>query len=62
MTVESPSDAEADVVVSHIDGRGVARITINRPSVHNAWNPQVVAALTNAVESVSASLMCVRWC
>ena len=54
MAVESPSDAEADVVVSHIDGRGVARITINRPAVHNAWNPQVVAALTNAIESVSA--------
>ncbi len=54
MAVESPSDAEADVVVSHIDGRGVARITINRPAVHNAWNPQVVAALTNAIDSVSA--------
>lgn len=54
MTFESPSDAEADVVVRHIDERGVARIAINRPNVHNAWNPEVVAALSDAVEAVSA--------
>ncbi|TKT73822.1 hypothetical protein YH63_001475 [Afipia massiliensis] len=54
VTIESSSDAEADVVIRDIDERGVARITINRPHVHNAWNPQVVVALTDAVESVSA--------
>jgi methylglutaconyl-CoA hydratase len=53
VAVESPSDAEADVVIRQIDGRGVARITINRPNVHNAWNPQVVASLTDAIEAVS---------
>lgn len=55
MALESPSDADADVVIRDIDERGVARITINRPHVHNAWNPQVVAALTEAIESVSAT-------
>lgn len=54
MTKKSVSDTEAHVVIRNIDERGVARITINRPAVHNAWNPQVVAALTDAIEFVSA--------
>ncbi|MDO8981734.1 MAG: enoyl-CoA hydratase-related protein [Afipia sp.] len=55
MTINSVSDTEAQVVIRDIDERGVARITINRPTVHNAWNPQVVAALTDAIEFVSAA-------
>jgi methylglutaconyl-CoA hydratase len=54
VAIESLSDDKTDVVTCDIDGRGVARIAINRSGVHNAWNPQVVAGLTNAVESVSA--------
>jgi len=53
VAVESLSVAEADVVIRYIDERGVARITINRPYVHNAWNPQVIAALTDAIEAIS---------
>lgn len=55
MADSSSRETEADVVICAIDGRGIARITLNRPGVHNAWNPQVVAALTDAIESVSAS-------
>lgn len=55
MTAESSSDIKADVVLCDIDERGVARIIMNRPAVHNAWNPQVVAALTDAIEALSAA-------
>jgi len=41
------------LVVSEVDGRGVARVTLNRPEVHNAWNPDLVIALREAVEAVS---------
>lgn len=55
MTVKSPPDTEADVVICDIDERGVARIAMNRPAVHNAWNPQVVAVLTDVIEAVSVA-------
>lgn len=54
MTVEIPSDVKADVVVRQLDERGIARIIMNRPDVHNAWNPEVVIALTSAIEALSA--------
>lgn len=43
-----------DLVVRHADARGVAWIAINRPDVHNAWNPDVVVALGDAIATVSA--------
>lgn len=55
MSVKSSPDFEADVVKYDIDERGVARIAINRPGVHNAWNPEVVAALTGAVEAAAVA-------
>jgi methylglutaconyl-CoA hydratase len=33
-------------VLSHIDARGVARVTLNRPEVHNALNAPLIRALT----------------
>ena len=33
------------VVLSSIDERGVATVTLNRPEVNNAYNAEVVAAL-----------------
>lgn len=45
--------AALDVVKYERDARGVARIAINRPDVRNAWNPEVVAALHDAVNEAS---------
>lgn len=55
MSIKSLPETEADVVICDIDERGVARITMNRPMVHNAWNPQVVGVLTDAIQAVSAA-------
>ena len=38
-----------DVLLTIIDSRGVATITLNRPDVHNAFNDEVIAALRDAV-------------
>lgn len=37
-----------------IDGRGVARLTLNRPDVHNAFNDVLIADLTAALEELEA--------
>jgi len=37
-----------DVVAFDIDARGVAHVTLNRPERHNAFNEDVIAALTGA--------------
>lgn len=37
-----------------VDGRGVARVTMNRPDVHNAFNAEMIAALSDAFRSVAA--------
>ncbi|MXW90512.1 MAG: enoyl-CoA hydratase/isomerase family protein [Rhodospirillaceae bacterium] len=41
-------------VLTEIDGRGVARITLNRPEVRNAMNAAFIRDLTEAVEAVGA--------
>ena len=41
-------------VLTEIDGRGVARITLNRPEVRNAMNAAFIRDLTEAVETVGA--------
>jgi methylglutaconyl-CoA hydratase len=38
----------ADVVTFETDARGVAHVTLNRPDRHNAFNEDVIAALTDA--------------
>ena len=55
MNVESASVSSADFFVRHLDARGVARIALNRPEVHNAWNPDVAAALGDAIAAVSTA-------
>lgn len=35
-------------VLYHKDGQGLAKITINRPEVHNAFRPETLAELTQA--------------
>ena len=37
-----------------VDGRGVARLTLNRPEVHNAFNDTLIADLTAALEELEA--------
>lgn len=37
-----------------MDPRGVARVTMNRPEVHNAFNAEMIAALSNAFRNVAA--------
>ncbi len=45
--------SQASVVTCQIDTRGVARIALNRPDRRNAWNPELVVALNDAVARVS---------
>ena len=41
------------VVLTTIDQRGVATVTINRPAVHNAYNRQVIRALIDAFTTLA---------
>jgi len=45
---------EEKTVLTEIDGRGIARITLNRPDVRNAMNEVFIRDLTEAVETVGA--------
>lgn len=47
------ADPVSSVVTYEIEMHGVARITINRPDVRNAWNPEVISALHAAVTEAS---------
>ncbi len=46
--------SEEKTVLTEIDGRGVARIVLNRPEVRNAMNAAFIRDLTEAVETVGA--------
>jgi len=41
-------------VVIHIDADFIATIVLNRPEVHNALDPEMVTALTNAMKALEA--------
>jgi methylglutaconyl-CoA hydratase len=45
----------ADIVLSDVDGRGVATVTLNRPEVHNAYNGALIEGLLAAVEALAAN-------
>ncbi|MCY4238084.1 MAG: enoyl-CoA hydratase/isomerase family protein [Rhodospirillaceae bacterium] len=45
---------EKKTVLTDIDNRGVARITLNRPEVRNAMNEVLIRDLTDAVDVVAA--------
>lgn len=41
-----------DTVLWHIDGRGVATVTLNRPQVNNAYNGDLIAGLHAAMDGL----------
>lgn len=43
-----------EMVELHVDRRGVARVTMNRPEVHNAFNAGMIAALSDVFRTVAA--------
>ena len=42
------------VVLTDVDGRGVAWVTLNRPEVHNAYNRALLDALTAGLDGLAA--------
>lgn len=42
-----------DLLRHDIDDRGVVTLTLNRPTVHNAFNAELVAALSEALERIA---------
>ncbi|MFT5674795.1 MAG: methylglutaconyl-CoA hydratase [Paraglaciecola sp.] len=51
MTTHSPSENK-DAVLYSLDQRGVATVTLNRPQVHNAFDDQLIAQLTDIFKRV----------
>jgi methylglutaconyl-CoA hydratase len=45
----------SDKVLTHVDGNGTATVLLNRPEVHNAFDPDMVDQLTAALEEIRAS-------
>jgi methylglutaconyl-CoA hydratase len=43
------------IVLSEVDGRGVATVTLNRPAVHNAYDHAVIEGLARALAALAAS-------
>src|SRR5690625_1596810 len=43
----------SDALKLSFDDRGVATVTLNRPGVHNAFNDELVAALSQAFDQVA---------
>lgn len=46
------SDSDEDVVLLNTTRAGVAVVTLNRPKVHNAFNPQVIEKLSDIFETL----------
>jgi methylglutaconyl-CoA hydratase len=44
----------ADIVLSAVDRRGVATVTLNRPDVHNAYNGALIDALLDTLAALAA--------
>jgi methylglutaconyl-CoA hydratase len=42
------------IVLTEVDGRGVATVTLNRPEVHNAFNEQVINRLSEIFGELAA--------
>ena len=40
-------------VLVETDGRGVAALTLNRPDVHNAFDDELIARLSEALDSLA---------
>ena len=41
------------LLISETDGHGVTTLTVNRPDVHNAFNEELIAALTEAFHQIA---------
>jgi len=50
------SEAKGPVLWS-VDERGVARVTLNRPEVYNAYNGELIAALLKAYDALGAQAL-----
>lgn len=46
------TDNISDAALCEIDARGVARITLNRPDIHNAFDDVLIADLTAKIETL----------
>jgi methylglutaconyl-CoA hydratase len=44
----------SDKIIAQIDGDGNATVTLNRPEVHNAFDPEMVQALTSTFTELEA--------
>ena len=44
----------ADPVLWSVDERGVARVTLNRPEVYNAYNGDMISALLKIYDTLAA--------
>jgi len=45
----------ADELITNLDSRGVFTITMNRPEVHNAFDEQQIARLTQTLNDASGN-------
>jgi len=43
-----------ETIALDVDGRGIARLTLNRPEKHNALNGQLIAEMTNAAGQLAS--------
>jgi methylglutaconyl-CoA hydratase len=48
------SEASSEPVLWNVDERGVARVTLNRPEVYNAYNGEMIAALLKIYDALAA--------
>ncbi|MGB3723034.1 MAG: enoyl-CoA hydratase-related protein, partial [Pacificimonas sp.] len=54
MNDNQPSQLPAsDVLLAEVDERNVARLTMNRPDKHNAFTPELIAALHDAFSAIA---------
>ena len=44
-----------DKVTVDIDNRGIARVNLNNPDKHNAFDDQIIVQLTSAFKAVAAN-------
>jgi methylglutaconyl-CoA hydratase len=51
------SEATNDPVLCSVDARGVARVTLNRPQVSNAYDGELIAALLETYDALAAKAL-----
>ena len=48
----SPDSAARDALICRTESNGVARLTLNRPEVHNAFNDALIAEMASALDAL----------